>query len=69
METLGEGVAPEVNEAVRAAARHYEALGATVEEVSAGQEACLKHEEVVSGSRVEGGEGRRDGRVVDVAWR
>lgn len=34
VETLGEGVAPEVNEAVRAAARHYEALGATVEEVS-----------------------------------
>lgn len=37
METLGEGVAPEVNEAVRAAARHFEALGATVEEVGAGR--------------------------------
>ena len=32
-ETLGEGVAPEVNEAVRKAAAHLESLGAVVEEV------------------------------------
>ena len=35
MQTLGEGVAPEVNEAIQAAARHLESLGATVEEVGA----------------------------------
>jgi hypothetical protein len=32
-QTLGEGVAPEVNEAIKQAARHLESLGATVEEV------------------------------------
>ncbi|PNW77502.1 hypothetical protein CHLRE_10g439400v5 [Chlamydomonas reinhardtii] len=33
-QTMGEGVAPAIDEAVRAAARHLESLGATVEEVS-----------------------------------
>jgi Asp-tRNA(Asn)/Glu-tRNA(Gln) amidotransferase A subunit family amidase len=33
-QTLGEGVAPAIDAAVRAAARHLESLGATVEEVS-----------------------------------
>lgn len=32
-QTMGEGVAPAIDEAVRAAARHLESLGATVEEV------------------------------------
>ena len=34
METLGEGVAPEINGAISAAAKHLESLGAVVEEVS-----------------------------------
>ncbi|GLC34522.1 hypothetical protein PLESTB_001252100 [Pleodorina starrii] len=34
VETLGEGVAPEIEGAIRAAARHLESLGAVVEEVS-----------------------------------
>ena len=35
-QTLGQGVAPEVEAAIRGAAAHLESLGAVVEEVSEG---------------------------------